>query len=52
MHQLQQAELEVEALLLAIAQLVEGAQHHLQEAGQLLFAEERGGAGGAALLVG
>ena len=50
--ELQQAEFEVEALLLAVAQLVEGAQHDLQEARQLLFAEERGGAGGAALLVG
>ena len=50
--ELEQAELEVEALLLPVAQLVEGAQHDLQEAGQLLFAEEGGGAGGAALLVG
>ena len=52
MDELEQAELEVEALFLAIAQFVEGAQHDLEEAGELLFAEEGGGAGGAALLVG
>ena len=50
--ELEEAELEVEALLLAIAQLVEGAQHDLQEAGEFLLAEEGGGAGGSALLVG
>ena len=42
----------MEALLLAVAQFVEGAQHGLEEAGELLFGEARGGAGGAALLVG
>ena len=52
MDELEEAELEVEALLLAIAQLVEGAQHDLEEAGELLLAEEGGGAGGSALLVG
>jgi hypothetical protein len=31
--ELEQAKLEVEALFLAIAKLVEGAQHDLQEAG-------------------
>ena len=50
--ELEQAELEVEALLLAVAQFVEGAQHDLQEAGELFLGEEGGGAGGAALLVG
>ena len=48
----EQAEFEVEALLLSVPQFVEGAEHGLQEAGELLFAEECGGAGGAALLVG
>ena len=52
MDELEEAELEVEALFLAVAQLVEGAQHDLQEAGEFLLAEEGGGACGAALLVG
>src|SRR5208283_1238573 len=52
MDELEEAELEVEALLLAIAQLVEGAQHDLEEAAEFFLAEEGGGAGGAALLVG
>ena len=50
--ELQQAELEVEALFLPVAELVEGAEHDLEEAGELFFGEEGGGAGGAALLVG
>ena len=50
--ELEQAEFEVEALFLAVAQLVEGAEHGLEEAGELFLAEEGGGAGGAALLVG
>jgi len=52
MDELEEAEFEVEALLLAVAQLVEGAQHDLEEAAEFFFAEEGGGAGGAALLVG
>ncbi len=34
-----------------IPQFIEGAQHDLEEAGQLLLAEEGGGASGAVLLV-
>jgi hypothetical protein len=52
MDELEEAELEVEALLLPVTQLVEGAEHYLEEAGELLFAEEGGGARGAALLIG
>jgi hypothetical protein len=52
MDELEQAELEVEALLLSIPQFIEGAEHDLEEAAEFLFAEEGGGAGGAALLVG
>ena len=40
--QLHQSQLQVQARLLAVVQLVEGAQHHLQEAGEILFAEESG----------
>ena len=40
--ELKQAELEVEALLLAVAELVEGAEHDLQEAGEFFFGEEHG----------
>ena len=50
--ELEEAEFEVEALFLAIAQLVEGAEHDLQEAGEVFFAEEGGGACGAGALVG
>ena len=52
MHQLQQAELEVEALLLPVAELVEGAEHRLQKARQLFLTKQRGGARGAALFFG
>ena len=52
MDQLEQAELEVEALLLPVAQLVEGTEHDGEEAGELFFGEERGGAGGAVALFG
>ena len=38
--------------LLPVVQLVEGAQHDLQETGEVLFGEEHGGAGGAGALVG
>ena len=50
--QLEQAQLEMEALLLAVVQVVEGAQDDLQIAGQLFLGEEQGGAGGAGALVG
>ena len=38
-NELQQPQLEVKALLLPVAQFVEGAQHDLQEAAKFLFAE-------------
>ena len=37
----EQAEFEVEALLLAEAEVVEGAEHDGEEAGELFFGEER-----------
>ena len=52
MDEFEQAEFEVEALFLAVAEFVEGAEHDMQEAGEFFFAEEGGCAGGAALLVG
>ncbi len=52
MNELEQAELEVEALFLAVTELVEGAEHGLEKAGELFFAEEGGSAGGAALFFG
>ena len=45
--QLQQAEFEMEALLLSVAEFVEGAEHDREEARELLFGEQRGGTGGA-----
>ena len=42
MDELQQAEFEVETLLLAEAQVVEGAEHDGEEAGELFFGEEGG----------
>ncbi len=50
--ELQQAEFEVEALFLSVAELVKGAKHDLKEAGELFFGKEGGGAGGAALFFG
>ncbi len=40
MNQLEQAQLQVKALLLAVVQVVEGAQNDLQVAGQLFLGEE------------
>src|SRR5260370_26131371 len=37
MHQLHHAELQMKALLLAVAYVVIGSQHDLQEPGQILF---------------
>ena len=51
MDQLQQSQFQMEARLLPIVQLVEGAQHDLQKAGEIFFAEEHGGARGAGALV-
>ena len=51
MGHFQQAEFEVEALLLLVAEFAVGAQHDLQMAGEILFAEEGGDAGGACALV-
>ena len=51
MHQLQQPKLQMEPLLLPVAQLVKRAQHDIQEARQLLLAEQRGSPSRAALLV-
>jgi len=50
--QLQQTQLKVEALLLAVAELVEGAEHDREEARELLFGEEGGSTGGAVTLFG
>jgi hypothetical protein len=51
MNQLEQAEFKMEALLLAVVQIVEGAQDDLQIAGDLFFSEKQRGAGGAGALV-
>ena len=42
----------MEALLLAVAQLVEGAEHDAEETGELFFGEEGRGTGGAVALFG
>ena len=52
MHQLQQAQLQVESLLLLVAELAVGAQQDLQEAGQVFLAEFFRHAGDARALVG
>ena len=52
MDELEEAELEMEALLLAVAELVEGAEHDGEEAGELIFREEGGRTGGAVALFG
>ena len=52
MNQLEQAQFEMKALLLAVVQVVEGAQHDLQIAGELFFGKEQGGARGAGPLIG
>jgi hypothetical protein len=49
--QLEQAEFEVEALFLAVIEVVEGAEDDLQVAGDLFFGEEEGGARGAGAFV-
>ena len=40
-NQLQQAQLKMKALLLAIIQIVKGPQHDLQIAGELFFAKQQ-----------
>ncbi len=52
MDELEQAELEVEALFLSVAELVKGAKHDLEEAGELFLGKEGCGACGAALFFG
>ena len=52
MDELKQAEFEMEALFLPVVQLVKGAQHDVEVAGQIFFCEEQGGAGGAGAFVG
>ena len=53
MDEFEHAELEMEALFLAEAEVVEGAgRHDLHEAGEFFFGEQGGGAGCAAALVG
>ena len=47
-----QAEFEMEALLLPVIQIVEGAQHDLKIARDFFLAEEQGGARGTGALVG
>ncbi len=51
MNQLEKAKLQMEALFLAIIQVVEGAQNDLQVAGQLFLGKELRGARGAGALV-
>src|SRR5208337_5000925 len=51
-NQLQQAKLEVEALLLFVSQVGMGAQHDLQEACEIFFAETLGDARDSRSLVG
>ena len=47
MRHFQQAEFEVEALFLLVSQLAMGAEHDLQVAGEIFFAEQFGDAGDA-----
>ncbi len=49
--ELEQSEFEVEALLLAVVEIVEGAEDDLQIAGDFFFREKQGSAGGAGTLV-
>jgi len=42
----------VEALFLPISQVVEGAEHDREEAGEFFFGEEGGGTGGAVAFFG
>ena len=51
MDELEQAKLKMEALLLAVVQIVECAQHNLQIARDLFFAKEHCGARSAGALV-
>ena len=39
MNELEQAELKMEALLLAVVEIVEGAENDLEVAGELFFGE-------------
>jgi len=50
-NELKQTQLEMEALLLAVVEIVKGTQHDLQVAGDLFFGEEKGGASGAGAFV-
>ena len=52
MDELEEAELEVETLFLAISEFVEGAEHDGEEAGEVFFGEEGGGARRAVALLG
>jgi hypothetical protein len=49
--QLEQAQFQMKALLLAIVQIVEGAQYNLKVAGQFFFSEEKRGACGAGAFI-
>src|ERR1039458_819884 len=51
MNQLEQAQFEVEALLLAVVQVVESAQNDMQIACQLFLGEQLRGACGAGALI-
>ena len=51
MNQLQQAQLEMEPLLLAVVQIVKGPQNNLQIPRQLFFAEQQSRACGAGTLI-
>jgi hypothetical protein len=50
--QLEEPEFEVEALLLPVAQFIEGAEHDGEEAREVFFGEESSGTGGAVALFG
>ena len=52
MHQLDEPKLQMEALLLAVIQLVESSQHDLEEAREVFFRKQRGGARRPCPLVG
>ncbi len=51
MDELEQAEFEMEALLLTVVEIVEGAEDDLEVAGDLFFREEQGSTGGTSAFV-
>lgn len=51
MDELEQAKLEMESLLLAVVEVVEGAENYLEVAGELLLGEQKGCARGAGAFI-